>query len=209
MLPFLLIIGIILIIVVCVGGKCESKTEKQIEEFKKNNNIPLNSKYVTLEGVDNEKLYTKTPYGEKIGISKTIYKDEKNLFIVDNCEDLRKDECRKKIVDKQIIPINDIICYELNGEYRIDNIVEGGGISIGGAIIGGVIAGGVGAILAGRKKIQTTQKITDNRVVYLYYKKDNNINRLVFNKRNIDVFKEILPNKNLEIIENNNKIENL
>lgn len=205
---FLLII-IALITIIYIGNKSENKTQQQIEEFKKTNNIPTSSQYVTLEEINNKKMYIKTPYGDKVGMTKILYKDEENLYISDNCKDVSKEEERKRVVSKHIIPLTDIVCYELNGEYTINNIIEGGGISVGGAIVGGVLAGGVGAILAGRKKITTTQQTIDNRVVYLYYKEKDNINRLAFNKRNIDIFKNMFPNKNIEIIKKNIELENL
>ena len=72
----------------------------------------------------------------------------------------------KKIYSKEQLKqlkIDSIVFYCIEGDYRVDKIIEGGGVSLPGAVIGGIIAGGVGEVLAGRKKIKTIEKELDER----------------------------------------------
>lgn len=99
------------------------------------------------------------------------------------------------------IPIENIMFFAMEGDFRIDNIVEGGGVSLGGAIVGGVIAGGVGAVLGGRKKITTTQKTVDERKTYLYYKDNGETRYIVFNQYVYEILMKLYPLKDIKFIE--------
>lgn len=110
-------------------------------------------------------------------------------------------------VRKISIPIKDIKFYTRNGDYRVDTIVEGGGVNVGGAIVGSVVAGGVGALLAGREKITTTNKEIDDRNTYLYYSENNQNKRMVFTSKGYKELLKLIPEKEIRYIENNKIVE--
>ncbi len=89
----------------------------------------------------------------------------------------------------------------------------GGGSSIKGAVVGGVIAGGAGAIIGSRKEIkieeiksETIKK--DDRKVFLNYLKNEDRKSLYFKFKDLNNFRDLLPQKEFAIASsiNNEKL---
>gem|GEM_PF-2717177 len=96
----------------------------------------------------------------------------RKIYIWNNNNDLKI--CSPKISDKHIvIHRQDIISFNMIGEFYQTTTSKGGGRSLGGAVAGGVLLGGVGAIIGSKKKVKTTTSTTDTRKVILKFKENN------------------------------------
>jgi len=206
-------IGVIVVFLIIIIWAISSNDKDEIlkETYMKNNNIPTNANniaYYELNKQQFQKNYFMGSHGELIsGKNSYLWRDTNSIIICNAITLINIKNDYKNIVEKTIIPIANIKFYTRDGEYRVDNIVEGGGVSITGAIVGGVIAGGVGTVLAGRKKTTTTQKEVDNRRTYLYYVEDNQDKRIVFTSKSYDILLELIPNKDFGFIEKNKILE--
>ena len=105
-----------------------------------------------------------------------------------------------------VIPFSDIEYYQIGGEYYRENKISGGGgggSDIRGAIIGGVVAGGVGAVIGSRKEtdsIKSKLVTHDTRETVLCYYKNGNRRSIVFEYENYQVFEDLIPEKNYDIV---------
>lgn len=101
------------------------------------------------------------------------------------------------------IPIESILYFEEVGELRKYTTVSGGGTSLTGALIGYALADDVGAIIGSREPIKTSVVSEDDRRVELIYRnKEENIENLEFTHEAYQVFKNLLPSKELRRIIN-------
>lgn len=206
----IMIVGSLVISIIYSKGTNDIKErEKRYVIYKEVNQIPNNNEIVFLEEFNGEKYSTPTVrnYNGKLvecyGIRKIIWKADNYIKM---CELYRGKDDPNRVVEKITISMDNIVFFAMEGDYRIDNIVEGGGVSIGGALVGGALAGGVGAVLGGRKKITTTQKEVDERKTYLYYTENNANKKIVFSNKDYETLVKILPEKDIEYIEKNQKI---
>ena len=87
----------------------------------------------------------------------------------------------------------DILKFKLVGQKHYITNVESK-VNVGGAFLGGVLAGGVGALLGG-KKINSSAKEIDDRIVKIYYKKNNIIKVIDVYFEAYDCLNTILPEK--------------
>lgn len=109
------------------------------------------------------------------------------------------------------IKIENIISFEKTGEKYYENKISGGGGRGGGssikkAITGGIIAGGVGAIINSRNKFEineiTSEFIAhDERMCLLNFQYENIKYNLSFSYDAYDVFKELIPEKDIVVID--------
>lgn len=188
----IIIFGILIVIQQKKANKNSKEKNKLIndknKEYHKRYNISHNYNVINCNNIN----------GEVINESLYMWENNNNLnFISSNYLEEEKRILRELLS----IPIDNIIFYAMEGDYRIDNIVEGGGISLSGAIIGGVIAGNVGAVLGGRKKITTTQKTVDERQTYLYYKENGEMRYIVFNQYVYETLRKLYPYKDIKFLE--------
>lgn len=101
------------------------------------------------------------------------------------------------------IPLKDIVCCKITGDFFNETIVTGGGgggSSLKGAIVGGIIAGEAGAIIGSRKKnepIKTTNVSHDTRRTVLTFKKENQLYSINFLFQNYTLLKEKIQLHNL------------
>lgn len=101
------------------------------------------------------------------------------------------------------VPINSILYFEEAGELHKYATVSGGGTSLKGALLGYAVAEDVGAIIGSREPIKTTVVSEDDRRVELIYKdKDGNIKNLEFTHDAYQIFKKLLPSKELRRMAN-------
>lgn len=192
----IIIVGFVSIIWWSVSSN--EKDEQRKSVYHKNNNIPK----------DTDRVFCTEFNGNKLEKHLEIWKDDNCIKLCDSFINYIIDkENFNKIVEKTIISIESIKFFTRDGEYRVDNIVEGGGVNLTGAIVGGVIAGGAGAIVGGRKKVTTTTKEIDERKTYLYYKENNEEKRLVLFSESYDVLLKLIPNKDFGYIEKNKIVE--
>ncbi|NRT88873.1 SHOCT domain-containing protein [Clostridium beijerinckii] len=201
--------GIVIFIFIIMGLIASSSGKEKIENIKlynERNKIPINSKMIGCIELNSEKYQTKAQYGNKMLLGRlfNIWKEENRIIL---CESFNINKPKDLIAVKTIIPIENIKFFTREGEYRVDNIVQGGGVNFKGAIVGGVIAGEAGAILAGREKITTTQKEVDKRQTYLYYIDNNQEKRIVFFSESYDLLLELIPNKEIGYIEKHKIVE--
>lgn len=102
--------------------------------------------------------------------------------------------------------INNIEFYTTKGDIYSETLVSGGGgggVSISGAIIGGAIAGPVGAVIGGRKKVNKIASETlthDNRVIYLYYKVDEQIKIIEIQNSHYNALLDLIPENEYEYV---------
>lgn len=99
------------------------------------------------------------------------------------------------------VPIDSILYFEEVGELRKYTTVSGGGSSLKGALLGYAIAEDVGAIIGSREPITTNVVSEDDRRIELIYKnKGGQIENLEFKHDAYDVFKKLIPLKELRKI---------
>ena len=99
------------------------------------------------------------------------------------------------------IPIDSILYFEEVGELRKYTTISGGGTSLKGALLGYAIAEDVGAIIGSREPITTNVVSEDDRKIELIYKnQEDQIENLEFKHDAYDVFKKLLPLKELRKI---------
>ncbi len=96
------------------------------------------------------------------------------------------------------INISDIVYFKVIGDISYVTNVESSGINVKGAAIGAVVAGDAGAIIGSRPKITSKVEEKDNRFVELKYKDDETIKTLKFDYTALDIFREIIPEKEYE-----------
>lgn len=110
----------------------------------------------------------------------------------------------------KFIPIKSILYFEEVGELRKYTTVSGGGTSLKGALLGYAIAEDVGAIIGSREPIRTDVITEDDRRIELIYKNRNNeIENLEFAHDAYDVFKKLIPLKELRKIVSLNTVQNI
>ena len=101
---------------------------------------------------------------------------------------------------KLSIPLSDIESFSLQGEIYRENKITGGGSSLSGAIIGGVIAGDTGAVIGSREKVESKLITHDERRVDLNYFENGNRKTLIFDLDALQVFEDLIPEKNATIV---------
>ncbi len=94
------------------------------------------------------------------------------------------------------IKVDDIIKYKLYGQKHFVESIESNS-NIGGAIVGGVLAGGVGAMIGGQRKISSSTKEIDDRVVKLYFKFKNKTTILDLSYSAYDWLTLLVPEKEI------------
>lgn len=105
------------------------------------------------------------------------------------------------------IPKGSIISYSVEGDFYRETKISGGGgggSSIGGAIVGGLIAGETGAIIGSRNKIdKINSEIIEHDTRHIKFKVYDNeeIKSIWLNFINYESLKDIIPEKDIEIIE--------
>lgn len=105
------------------------------------------------------------------------------------------------------IPIDSILYFEEVGELRKYTTISGGGSSLKGALLGYAIADDVGAIIGSREPITTNVVSEDDRKVELIYRDENNeVTNLEFMHDAYDVFKKLIPLKELRKIASLNTV---
>lgn len=106
------------------------------------------------------------------------------------------------------IPIDSILYFEEVGELRKYTTVSGGGSSLKGALLGYVIAEDAGAIIGSREPITTNVVSEDDRRIELIYKnKEGQIENLEFKHDVYNVFKKLIPLKELRKIVSLNTVK--
>ncbi len=107
------------------------------------------------------------------------------------------------------IPIDSILYFEEVGELRKYTTVSGGGTSLKGALLGYAIAEDIGAIIGSREPITTNVVSEDDRRIELIYKnEEGQIENLEFKHDAYNVFKKLIPLKELRKIVSLNTVEN-
>lgn len=99
------------------------------------------------------------------------------------------------------IEIDKIKYFIVDGQKRYETKIKGGGSNLGGALVGGAIAGDVGAIIGSRKKIESEEVEHDERKIVLVYEKNDKLikEKFVYSDY-IDVFEQLIPEKNYELL---------
>lgn len=186
--------------------KLEIEKEQKFQEFitafnkiSKETTFPKNKKLVKFESGYKEMLRTEQYIwieGYEINFfpAKPIGKYNSDLGSIDKI----------KIVK---FPINSIDFYSIEGEIIHENKISGGGgggSSIGGAVVGGLIAGDSGAIIGSRQKIDSIKSqlvVHDNRkTMFQIINEDKEKQKLYFDKNSFDSFRELIPEKSLDIV---------
>lgn len=107
------------------------------------------------------------------------------------------------------IPLESILYFEEIGELRKYTTLSGGGTSLKGALLGYVIADDVGAIIGSREPIKTEVISEDDRRIELIYtNSENEIENLEFTHDAYEVFRELIPLKELRKIVGLNMVHN-
>lgn len=107
------------------------------------------------------------------------------------------------------IPLESILYFEEIGELRKYTTLSGGGTSLKGALLGYVIADDVGAIIGSREPIKTEVVSEDDRRIELIYtNSENEIENLEFTHDAYEVFRELIPLKELRRIAGLNMVRN-
>jgi hypothetical protein len=178
------------------------------------NNIPLTHKIVSpipifeseqdkLEKVDNV-------WVNRTSINHFIWIDNNCLCFFPSKQikinNFSSDGTIRKDIYLYKIPLGNISYYAVEGEVIHENKISGGGgggADVGGAIVGGLIAGAAGAIIGGRKKIESikSELVThDNRSTILYFKDVNNKEqKLVFTFLSHEKIIELLQENSVDI----------
>lgn len=108
------------------------------------------------------------------------------------------------------VPIDSILYFEEVGELRKYTTVSGGGSSLKGALLGYAIADDIGAIIGSREPITTNVVSEDDRRIELIYKnQEGQIENLEFMHDAYDVFKKIIPMKELRKIISLNTVQGI
>jgi hypothetical protein len=208
-----IIIGLVLVFINIKAEKYDNIKKEEKEEYNRrymeDNNIPENAILLCCTNIVVNQIILEENW------SVFAWKDNNilNFYGTNDCNGVRKIS----------IPIEYIQFYTRNGDCKVENIVEGGGVSVGKAIIGGIVGAiigvvlmgtvgmfigfGIGALLTGRNKVTTTNKEIDNRKTYLNYLENNENKRMVFTSRDFDELLKLIPEKEMSYIENNKIIE--
>jgi hypothetical protein len=142
----------------------------------------------------------------KLEIEKIKNPELQKIYEAEGWYDLTHYEYPEKF-DLLSIPIQDIVSYKTIGEKHYETKISGGGgggSSLKRAVVGGVIAGGAGAIIASRKKTDPVSSefiAHDERSCILTINQDNVKHRLVFLYQDYEVFKELIPEKDIIVID--------
>ncbi len=191
------LIGIVIIVLIVINIKPKKNNaeiqrmdiiNQERKRFMEKNNIPSTTDIIYCIKENNNDIQ------EEI----RIWQDTNYLNIISANYDLNN----MKLKEKLSIPLGNIKYYNRLGDYRVDNIVEGGGVNLTGAIVGGVIAGGAGAIVGGRKKVTTTTKEVDERQTYLYYLENNELKYISFNSDAYNILLKMFPLKEYSVVNN-------
>ncbi|MDE7339287.1 MAG: SHOCT domain-containing protein [Lachnospiraceae bacterium] len=123
------------------------------------------------------------------------------------CSSSKPDVSKLKL---KSIPIESILYFEEIGELRKYTTLSGGGTSLKGALLGYVIADDIGAIIGSREPIKTEVVSEDDRRIELIYKNsENEIVNLEFTHDAYNVFKKLIPLKELRKIVGLNTVQNI
>ena len=171
----------------------ERRVEEKYQEIKHNVGIPNNSK----------KVKYKNGYAD---ISRT----ENFMWIANNELCFFPAYCTYSEIEKAKVfkvHLEKVEYYAIKGEVVHENKISGGGgggSSLKGAVVGGVIAGGAGAVIGSRKKTDPikSELIThDNRETFLNFFDNNNVKHsMFFEYKDHDSFKELIPEKDYNIV---------
>lgn len=182
--------------------KIREKNKKEVSEWfdSKIMEYTINPNDI-ISTMDRDKIYNRN-------ISRKYYYwiRDKRLFLFPQKEDFIRwhvninnsvDYCEEnaKLIG---IDISDIVYFKAIGDISYITNVESTGINIKGAAIGAVVAGDAGAIIGSRPKITSKVEEKDNRFVELKYKDDETIKTLRFDYTALDIFREIIPEKEYE-----------
>lgn len=108
------------------------------------------------------------------------------------------------IKEKIIIPIDNIVFYERNGEYRKFEEIVSVKPNIKKAIVGGIIAGQAGAIIGAMdSKVEKETKVVDKRKTYLYYEENDIMNVMIFESKDFGTLFKLIPLKAKNIVKEN------
>lgn len=108
------------------------------------------------------------------------------------------------------IPIDSILYFEEIGELRKYTTISGGGTSLKGALLGYAIADDIGAIIGSREPLTTNVVSEDDRRIELIYKnQEGQIENLEFMHDAYDVFKKLIPLKELRKIISLNTVQGI
>jgi hypothetical protein len=188
---------------------------EELSTFKKTNNFNLQS------AIKNESSYfwlfedklcsvhylgvlseISIDYSPKVPPKDFIFNELRNFHRVPYFTSLEDSEFDKFRGIK--IPVEKIVYFTAKGELFKNTSVSGGGSSLGGAIVGGVLAGGVGAVIGSRKQVESGIITTDNREVILVYYEGEKLTKKKFSYETLDVFDQLIPEKNYEFIQMQN-----
>ncbi len=152
--------------------------------------------------------------GDKVCFTYNVKKELKNIYNlykendgVYRCKDL---EVFDQGLPVFILKQKDLLYYAIEGDFYTKSDVTGGGGGTDyiGAIAGGLLFGPAGAIVASRKEtnIETVTTEVDKRETILCYRDNEIINMAYFDKEAYKVFKQLLPDKDVNVINNLSKI---
>jgi hypothetical protein len=177
---------IFLLIIVAIIFLCVHSSKKE-KERKSSLNVP--------DGTGKIRYYE--GYSEKLSSHLYFWHDNNSLTFCDSNGD-----GRHIVISKE-----NILNFNMIGEYHEDTKVtggkvKGGGVSVVGAVAGGAIAGPVGMILGGRKKvkskpIKTTTTVTDTRKIILKFKENEEEKGMILDKSVYDVLCFVCPEKKI------------
>lgn len=185
------------------------KASKQYKDKLAELAIPENSH--TIELVELPSKGAKYPMD--IGVHK-IWKDNSEICLFKGEPDISNySDYFFPILQVIRIPITDIEYFSTVGEVYRETKIEGGGgggTSVGGALIGGALAGEAGAIIGSRKQVDSIKSETithDTRKTEFSIKDGEGGAREIFyfTPKSYTVFKDLIPEKEWEIVNELNK----
>lgn len=160
-------------------------------------------------------LIEENEYGFHSSIAQYIWIESNSLKIFPMAKYYKESEisttCKPDISKLKLktIPIESILYFEEIGELRKYTTLSGGGTSLKGALLGYVIADDVGAIIGSREPIKTEVVSEDDRRIELIYtNSENEIENLEFTHDAYEVFRELIPLKELRKIVGLNMVHN-
>ncbi|MDE6435851.1 MAG: SHOCT domain-containing protein [Lachnospiraceae bacterium] len=212
------IISLVLFILGCIGLEVNTQKQKaKVNEEKTKVILNMNEfqqdydKYINKLGIVERKtqvtLIELNEYDYHSFIPQYLW-IENDCFNMFPMSQYYKQSCTSSVSKPDVsmlhlktIPIDKILYFEEIGELRKYTTVSGGGSSLKGALLGYVLADDIGALIGSRKPIETKIVSEDDRKIELIYKNDKNeIVNLEFTHDAYEVFKKVIPLKELRRI---------
>lgn len=203
----------------CIGIIIQKNDEKN--ELIENMNVFQNEydNYVKELGIvqsdTKATLIEENEYGFHSSILQYLWIEDNNLNLFPLSKYYKEYETsavKKPDISKlrlRTIPLESILYFEEIGELRKYTTLSGGGTSLKGALLGYAIADDVGAIIGSREPIKTEVISEDDRRIELIYKNsENEIENLEFTHDAYEVFRELIPLKELRRIVGLNIVHN-